>query len=86
MKLKKGFIAHDSGKETMLVSTGEVKFSGLVRSNESAGFIIHCVEEETTEAEIGAKMQKTFDGDKVAMERDVKKVVEQLRGIGAIDG
>lgn len=86
MKLKKGFVAHDAGKETMLISTGEIKFSGIVRSNESAGFIIHCLEEETTEAGIVAKMQKKFDGDKAAMERDVKKVVEQLRGIGAIEG
>jgi len=85
MKLNKGFIAHNDGDETLLVSTGETKFSGLVRSNATAGFIIECLSEETTESEIVAKMQKKFDGDKTAMERDVKKVVAQLRKIGAID-
>ena len=56
-----------------------------VRSNETAGFIIECLEKDTTEAEIVAKMQKMYDGPKEAMERDVKKIIDQLRKIGAID-
>ena len=47
MKLNKGFITHNDGSEKLLVSTGASKFSGLVRSNETAGFIIHCLENET---------------------------------------
>ena len=85
MKLNKGFITHDDGDQKLIVSTGAVKFSGLVRSNETAGFIISCLENDTTEAEIVAKMQEKYDGLKEAMERDVKKIIEQLRKIGAID-
>ena len=85
MKLNNGFISHNDGDEKLLVSTGASKFSGLVRSNETAGFIITCLEKDTTEAEIVAKMQKKYDGPKEAMERDVKKVIYQLRKIGAID-
>lgn len=85
MKLNKGFIAHDDGNEKLLVSTGTSKFSGLVRSNETAGFIISCLESETTEAEIVEKMQKKYDGPKDEMERDVKNIIAQLRKIGAID-
>ena len=85
MKLNKGFITHDDGEQKLIVSTGAVKFSGLVRSNETAGFIISCLEIDTTEAEIVAKMQEKYDGPKEAMERDVKKIIEQLRKIGAID-
>ncbi|MBO4493375.1 MAG: PqqD family protein [Ruminococcus sp.] len=85
MKLNKGFITHDDGSEKLLVSTGASKFSGLVRSNETAGFIIGCLENDTTEAEIVAKMQKKYDGPKEAMERDVKNIIAQLRKIGAID-
>ncbi|MBP5579370.1 MAG: PqqD family protein [Ruminococcus sp.] len=85
MKLNKGFIAHDDGNEKLLVSTGASKFSGLVRSNETAGFIISCLESETTEAEIVEKMQKKYDGPKDEMERDVKNIIAQLRKIGAID-
>lgn len=85
MKLNKGFLAHDDGDQKLLVSTGASKFSGLVRSNETAGFIISCLENDTTEAEIVAKMQQQYDGPKEAMERDVKKIIDQLRKIGAID-
>ena len=85
MKLNKAFITHDDGNQKLLVSTGASKFSGLVRSNETAGFIISCLEKDTTEAEIVAKMQKKYDGPKDAMERDVQKVIAQLRKIGAID-
>ena len=49
MKLNSGFIAHNDGEDKLLVSTGATKFSGLVRSNSTAGFIIECLETETTE-------------------------------------
>ena len=85
MKLNSAFLTHDDGDQKLLVSTGTSKFSGLVRSNETAGFIISCLENDTTEAEIVAKMQQQYDGPKEAMERDVKKIIDQLRKIGAID-
>lgn len=86
MKLNSGFIAHDDGNQKLLVSTGATKFSGLVRSNSSAGFIIQCLETETNEDEIIAKMQKKWEVSDEIARRDVRKVVEQLRSIGAIDG
>ena len=86
MKLNSGFIAHDDGNQKPLVSTGATKFSGLVRSNSSAGFIIQCLETETNEDEIIAKMQKKWEVSDEIARRDVRKVVEQLRSIGAIDG
>ncbi|MCR4794056.1 MULTISPECIES: PqqD family protein [Ruminococcus] len=85
MKLNNSFITHDDGDQKLLVSTGASEFSGLVRSNETAGFIIGCLENETTEAEIIEKMQQKYDGPKEAMERDVKKIIGQLRKIGALD-
>ena len=86
MKLNSGFLAHDDGGQKLLVSTGATKFSGLVRSNPTAGFIIGCLEQETTEDEIVAKMQKKWDVSDEIARRDVQKIVKQLRGIGAIDG
>ena len=85
MKINDAFITHADEGQKLLVSTGASKFSGLVRSNETAGFIISCLENDTNEAEIVAKMQKKYDGPKEAMERDVKKIIDQLRKIGAID-
>ena len=86
MKLNKAFLTHNDGDQKLLVSTGSSKFSGLVRSNETAGFIISCLEKDTTEAEIVAKMQQKWEVTDEIARRDVRKVVEQLRGIGAIDG
>jgi hypothetical protein len=85
MKLNSGFLAHNYGEQKLLVSTGATKFSGLVRSNDTAGFIIECLENETNEDEIVAKMQQKWDVSDEIARRDVRKVVDQLRGIGAID-
>ena len=85
MKLNSGFITHNDGEQKLLVSTGATKFSGLVRSNPTAGFIIECMETETTEDEIVAKMRKKWDVSDEIARRDVRKIVSQLRGIGAID-
>ena len=86
MKLNSGFIPHNDGEDKILVSTGATEFSGLVRSNVTAGFIIACLENETTEDEIVAKMQKKWDVSDELARRDVRKIVGQLKGIGAIDG
>lgn len=86
MKINSGFITHNDGEDMLLVSTGETKFSGLVRSNPTAGFIIECLEQETTEDEIVARMQQKWEVSDEIARRDVRKVVEQLRDIGAIDG
>lgn len=85
MKLNNGFLAHDDGESKLLVSTGATKFSGLVRSNPTAGFIIECLENETTEDEIVAKMLKKWDVTDEVARHDVRKIVKQLKGIGAID-
>ena len=85
MKLNNGFITHDDGEQKLLVSTGGSSFSGLVRSNPTAGFIIECLETETTEDEIVAKMLENWDVTDEIARRDVRKIVDQLKTIGAID-
>lgn len=85
MKLNSGFLTHNDGANKLLVSTGATKFSGLVRSNQTAGFIIECLEQNTNEDEIVAKMQKKWEVSDEIARRDVRKVIDQLRNIGAID-
>ncbi|MCR4888136.1 MAG: PqqD family protein [Ruminococcus sp.] len=85
MKLNSNFITHDDGDEKMIVSTGAAKFSGLVRGNKTAGFIIDCLENDTTEAEILEKMKQHFEGPEDLMANDIKKIIAQLKEIGAID-
>lgn len=85
MKLNSGFISHTDGDEKLLVSTGASKFSGLVRSNGTAGFILSCLEQDTTEEAIITRMLQTYDAPREIIERDVKKILGQLREIGALD-
>ncbi len=84
MKLKKEFITHDSDGEQILVSSDTKAFSGMVRSNQTAAFIVNRLKEETTLDGIVDAMAKEYDAPRDVMKRDVARVVEQLRSIGAI--
>lgn len=85
MKLKDGFITHENGGEQIMVAAGSEKFSGLVRSNETAAFIVDCLKAETDEESIVQKMSEKYDAPKEVIAADVKRIVGMLRGIGAID-
>ena len=86
MKLKPGFVTHNLGKEQMMVAAGPAAklFHGLVRSNETAAFIINCLKKETSEAAIVDAMLEQYEAPRETVERDVHRVVEQLREIGAL--
>ena len=85
MKINKNFLTHDDGENKLIVSTGSSEFSGLIRGNSTAGFIIGCLENDTTEDEIVEKMQQEWDVSDEIARKDVRKIVEQLRSVGAID-
>ena len=85
MKINNQFLTHNDGEHKLLVSTGISKFNGLIRANSTAGFIIECLENETTEDEIVNKMLQKWDVSEEIARKDVKKMVEQLRQIEAID-
>lgn len=84
MKLKEGFITHETGEEQIMVGTGEVRFAGLVRSNKTAAFIIDCLKVETTREEIVSKMVDCYDASREVIAADVQHILEQLDSIGAI--
>ncbi len=86
MKLKDGFVTHEMGDEQIMVSTGDVGFSGLVRSNPTAAFIVDCLKEETTVEAIVAKMQEKYDAPQDVLAADVNMIIEKLRGINALNG
>ena len=87
MKLKKGFITHMVGKEQMMVAAGPAakSFHGLVRSNETAAFIVDCLKQETTEAQIVDAMLERYDAPRDVVEKDVHRVLGQLQEIGAVE-
>ncbi len=83
MKLKDTFITYTaSGEHTMVATEG---FSGIVRSNKTAAFIIEALKEPTTAEAIIDAMAAKYDAPREVIERDVAAVLEKLRSIGAIE-
>ena len=85
MKLKKEFITYDAGSESLLVPAGGAGFSGLVKGNKTLGAILALLKEDTTEKAVITAMRQRFDAPEDIVVRDVKKVVFELRKIGALD-
>ena len=85
MKIKDSFISHESDGESMLIPTGEAKFSGIVKGNSTLGAIIGFLMEETTEDEVIDKMAARFDAPREVIARDVQKVIVELKRIEALD-
>ncbi|MBQ7433598.1 MAG: PqqD family protein [Lachnospiraceae bacterium] len=84
MRLKEGFITHETNGEQVMVGTGKANFSGLVRSNATAAFIVDTLKTDTTKEEIVKAMAAKYDAPQEVIEKDVERILETLRGIGAI--
>lgn len=85
MKLKEGFVTRNMGGEQIMVATGDAKFSGFVRANPGAAFIVDCLKKETTQAQIVDAVLGHFDVSREVVEKDVARVLDRLREVGAID-
>ena len=84
MKLKDTFITHMSNGEQILVDVSG-QFSGLIRNNGSAAYIVDCLKSETTVEEIVNKMNEEYDASKEVLEKAVNDVIAKLKSAGAID-
>ena len=85
MKLDPKFVTRDMPDSQIMVAVGSAAFSGIVRSNKTAAFIVDQLKEETTKEKILAAMQEKYDADVSVMEKDLDMVLEKLRSIGALD-
>lgn len=88
MRLRKGFITHTFEDSQIMVAVGSAArtFRGLAHSNETAAFIIDCLKQETSEAEILQKVLDTYEVDFDTAQRDVREILKKLREIGAVEG
>lgn len=84
MKLKNEFMTHMDGENQMMVDVS-LNLSGLVRSNKTAAEIIELLKFDTTEENIVSEMQKKYDVSESVLKKDVRRIIEILRSIGAID-
>ncbi len=85
MKLKDYFITQTIDDTQFLVSVGGKNFSGIVRSNPTAAFIVDMLKEGTTKEEIVDAMCAKYDAPREVISNDVEDVLNTLRGIGAIE-
>lgn len=87
MKLRDGFITYNSGSEQIMVAAGAASdvFRGMVRSNETAAFIIDCLGREISFDELADKLVARYEAPREIITRDLKKVLDTLRSIGALD-
>ena len=84
MKLKPDFITQDIDDTQFLVPVSAEAFSGIVRSNKTAAFIVDCLKEETTEEQIVNAMCAKYDAPREEITADVKEILDTLRKINAL--
>ena len=85
MQLKKEFITHVVNGEQFMVATGKSAFSGIVRSNSTAAFIVDCLKSRTDPEKIVDAMMDAYEVDRDTAWKDAEAVIEKLRSIGAIE-
>ena len=84
MKLKDTFVSHITNGEQILVDVSS-SFSGLIRSNKTAAFMVDQLKSETTLDSIVDAMFEKYDAPKEVLRRDAQAVIDKLRSVGAID-
>lgn len=87
MKLKEGFLLHQTGDETLVVASGKAAevFNGLIRNNDTAGFIFAQLQQPTTEEAIVDAMEARYAAPREQIAADVHHMVERLRAEGFLD-
>ena len=87
MKLKEGFITYVTDGEQLMVAAGPSAdvFHGLVRSNETAAFIVDSLKTDTTVDKIVDSLLEIYDAPRAVIEKDTKSIISKLRSIGAVD-
>lgn len=78
MKLKDTFVTQEMDGEQVMVEAGG-GFAGMVRSNQTAAFIIDQLKTETTKEAILDAMEKKYDAPRAVMADDVDMVINNLK-------
>ena len=87
MKLHNGFITYSTGGEQIMVAAGGASevFHGMVRSNETAAFIIDTLKTEISREALLEKLCDRYEAPADLIDRDLERVLNSLRKIGALD-
>ena len=85
MKLKESFITQNIDGMQFLVPVGGEAFSGIVRSNATAAFLVDGLKEETTEEALVDALCARYDAPRAEIAADVREILDTLRGIRALE-
>ena len=85
MKLNPDFITQDVEDTQFLVPMGAEMFQGIVRSNETAAFIVNCLKADTTEEKIMDALCAEYDVPRETAAADVREILGTLRRINALE-
>ena len=84
MKLKGSFLTQEVNDMQFLVPVGKKTFSGIIRSNPTAAFIVNLLREDTTEEAIVDAMFERYDAPREEIAADVAEALDTLRKIGGL--
>ena len=87
MKLKDEFITQEIDDIQVMVSvaSGKDSFSGIVKSNATAAFIVNTLKSETSINEITDAVTMKYDVDPSVAQKDVEAIITKLRSINALE-
>ena len=85
MKLKDGFIMQKVKNDYVIVAVNGSDFSGMVRSNRTAAYVVELLKKDTTEEAIVRDMLARYDAPEEKIRADVGYVLRTLRDIGALE-
>ena len=85
MKIKDIFEEEQIGGEIVMVSLDNSILNGIVRANESAGFIISCLKEDSTVSDVEHKVCVRYGIAHDAALAAVNKVIVQLQDYNLLE-
>ena len=87
MKLKEDVIVSGIDGQVMAVDAGarRERFSGLVRMNETAGFVAELLQKETSLEEIVKAMTQEYDVTEEVAKVNAQKVIDAFQGAGLLE-
>lgn len=87
MKIKDGFLLREVAGSNIVVPIGqaELDFGGMMTLNEVGAFVWHCLETDTTEAEVVKALLAEYDVDEQTAKHDVHSYIVRLQEKGIIE-
>ena len=87
MKIRSGFILREVLGSPMVVATGDAarNFHGMIKLNETAGFIWRCLQEGLTEPQLAERLALTYDVTPEQAAADVAAMLCQMADNGFLE-